>query len=77
MGRQRPAGVFGALASAAVAVGEFDFVGRFDVDLYVLLERVPATVWGFLIGSLITVVGVVLTNAATSSGCAFSTSTTA
>ena len=33
------------------------------MDLVGMLEAVPATVWGFLIGSLITVVGVALTNA--------------
>jgi hypothetical protein len=33
------------------------------VDLIGMLEAVPATVWGFLIGSLITVIGVALTNA--------------
>lgn len=33
------------------------------MDLVGMLEAVPATVWGFLVGSLITVIGVALTNA--------------
>jgi hypothetical protein len=34
-----------------------------DMDLVGMLEAVPATVWGFLVGSLVTVIGVALTNA--------------
>lgn len=33
------------------------------MDLAGIFEAVPATVWGFLVGSLVTVLGVALTNA--------------
>jgi len=34
------------------------------MDLVKLIDAVPPTLWGFLIGSLLTVLGVILTNAA-------------